>query len=210
MFGKTEFEGNWEERYTVGPRIEIRGTTFTLLWRSSPVLETGFRLGKEDKDGKRFFILEKTGLRYEGASSDYATVEKIWAEGGALHIVENFPISGLSETVMYPTENSRYGNYNVESKKILPLLQGKWVSQHGRTIEIKKNKLITFGADYKICVLHSRSAPENDSNYEIVQEDPAKKDIGGFAYVRFDGCRICAPMMIFDAPLVEEYYTKEN
>ena len=212
MFGKTAFEGDWEEKYVFGPRIEIRGKNITVLWRSSPVLETKFTADKEaDGEGRIYLHLENTGMRYVGAASDYASVAELYLKDEKLYFVEDFPITGISKTEMVRTSNSRYGDYSIEDKKMLPLLAGRWVSERGGVIEIKKNRLTSsWGFESEIRVLHSNGENLESGRYEIVPFDPGKREIGGFAYVRYEGGVISAPLMIHDAPLVPDIYHKEE
>ena len=119
-----DLTGAWEPENYIGPRVEITGDRLIRLWNSSPVLETTYRM---ERSGDRIvLVLEDTALCYSGSDTPYATVKECWYEDGAITVVDNFPITGESTDVLYPTENSRYGNVDDVSDQVLPQLQGKW------------------------------------------------------------------------------------
>ena len=136
---KKMLEGNWEERGVIGTRIEIEGSEIIFLWRSSHVLTTTFKTDLQP-DGRIILKLKKNGLRYE-YGSDYATVEELYFLEGKLHCIKNFPISGISEDILMPTDNSRYGNVIIDDK-LLDTVQGKWFDKDKFTeIEISGDTL---------------------------------------------------------------------
>ena len=101
-------DGFWEEKYTIGTRIEIDGKNISILWRNYPVLQTKF---KEKKENNRIYlILNDKAMRNKGATNPYATVKELYFENDKLTFVELFEIAGEKSQILEKTENSRYGN----------------------------------------------------------------------------------------------------
>ena len=205
--GNKKLNGAWEERGVIGTRIEIEGNIIDIMWRNSTVLKTKFKT--VEKDGKLSLILNDKEMRYTKDTPAYATVEEIYFENDSLHFIELFPITGTSTTVLSKTTNSRYGNYEIVDDEILPLLQGKWISNDeylkleikGRTIACNDNKT-------KIHILKSNGSFVG--KYEVVDDDPSKFSLLYFNRVEFDGVNILAYEYVCDAPSVEIVFRKNK
>ena len=210
MFGKRknagfhEFDGAWEPKGYIGPRVEIEGTKLLRLWRNSPVLTTEF--GVEQAGDRKILVLAKNELAYEGETRPYATVKECYFENGAITFVDDFPFSGESRDTLYPTMNSRYGNVTIVSEEVLPLLQGTWVEDGSDARLIFRGNKLSYGYDSK----HLESGqtiiavrPNGDWNRDcvyIINEDPSKSGVGYYADVCYKDGRLTACIPVCDAP----------
>ncbi len=202
MFGKKQavLNGNWEERGVIGTRIEIEGNHLTVLWQGAPVLETVFQT-ETAENGAVVLLPKKRGLRYQTADSDYASVVSLRYEEDRLHFIKDFPITGPSEEVLEKTENSRYGHYTVEDKKMLPILQGDWADENGYfKLRFSKDTLTVQDRKIKIHVLKSKSDSPTQSRYLIADADPSRHEIPPFFSIELEGGVLTGRIMIFDAP----------
>ena len=211
MFGKKEERiaafGNWEERGVIGTRVEIDNKKVIVLWRGSPVLETKYKTEKS-KDGKLSLLLEKNGLRYAGSEKDYATVTELFLREGRLNLIEFFPITGESKTVLDRTENNRYGNYDIVTKDYLPLLNGSWKDDHGFfTMRFSGSTMELNGRKIEFCVLKPRGS---SLPIRIVNVDPGSDIIGDFCSIEFKGGEIVAQLLVCDAPNMFFIFTKNK
>ena len=194
---KTPAEGNWEERGVIGTRIEISGSRLLILWRNLPVLDTRFRLGPPDGTGKRVLTLESSGLRYPDDAKDYAQVTEISLQGDKLCFKEDFPITGPSRTDLERVEHSRYGNYVISDKAILPLLRGTWESDDGYCAMTFSGDRMTY--DERVIRIHVLRDPSG--SLRIVDADPAKMDqIAYFSRLEFFSDRLVGTVPVCDAP----------
>lgn len=188
-------DGAWEERGVIGTRIEIKKDRLTVLWRSGVVLETKFKT--EQSGDKIELILESRGMRYAGASSDYATVTDLYLDGGALYFEEDFPITGKSVTKLEKTENSRYGNVTFVDGSVLRELRGEWRDDSGyHTLIFKANTVEINGEKVKIRVVKDSSG----GPCRIINDDPSKDGVGYFYMMEYLIDIIIARIMVCDAP----------
>ncbi len=201
-----EIQGNWEERGVVGPRIEIIGDRIVILWRGGPVLDTNFTV-EEKEDGSQELKLAKNGLRYEGSSSDYATVTGITIKDGKLVFEEHFPITGPSETVLTKTENNRYGNYDILSD-MFDWLKGSWTDESGyNNIRFEKDTATINGEKIKIVVLKPRWA--GNSELEIRDANASLGLPGGLASLKIKDGRLVGCIQVCDAPSIYLVFSKK-
>lgn len=201
----SELNGYWEEPGVIGTRIEIRGSRILVLWRNSPVLDTRFTVERAE-EGRLYLRLKSTGLRYEGADRDYATVTGLYLADGRLHFEKDFPITGKSEEILAKTDNSRYGNVTVVDKEILPELKGTWKDEHDfYTLTFQGNKLTVLDYTVKIHVVRGNG---ETGGYRIVNQDPSKREIPPFFTLEYLGDRIEGRPLILDAPPVTIVFHK--
>jgi hypothetical protein len=198
-----KLNGAWEPRGYLGPRLEIQGRKLIRLWRSSPVLETTFTT--ENEDGKLRLKLKNTELRYAGSEKPYAAIKDCWFSDGVITLVDDFPITGESRDVLFPTSNSRYGNVTVVDRELLPQLKGKWVSGDVSSFLCFRGGVLEFGYDEEtlrreeITVVRSNG----DGEIRVVSRDPSREEVGMFGPLVFrDGVlHTCIP--VCDAPAVQ-------
>ena len=194
-----KLNGAWEPRGYLGPRAEIRGRKLIRLWRSSPVLETGFSTEREDD--RLLLKLEKTELQYAGSDRPYASVRACWYKDGALTFVDDFPITGESTEVLYPTDHSRYGNVTIVDREYLPKLRGKWVSNDSSMTLCFRNGVMEIDHDgsvyrtVRIAVVRNKG----DGEVRIINRDPACEELGMFAPLRWQGGTLHTYIPICDA-----------
>ena len=204
-----ELNGNWEEPGVIGTRIEISGKNIVILWRNSPVLETKFTV-VELKD-KILLHLKKSGLRYSGTVTDYATVMSLTYKDGLLELKEFFPLTGESRTVLKKTENSRYGNYTEVDRQAIPIIKGKWISEDGHfKIEFKDDFLIVGDLSVKIHILQSNSEYSDKGALKIVDADPSHYDILNFNEMVYKKGMITATIPVCDAPAYITVFKRMN
>jgi len=202
-----ELSGAWEEPGVLGTRIEIEGDKITVLWRSSPVLETAFRL-KEGPGGQEL-RLKKRGLRHRSDGADYAEITGLTYSDGTLTLTECFPITGESRTEMKKTENSRYGNYSVENE-VLGELQGVWKSTDGLfTLAFEGDEMRLGDFCTRVCVLRSRDSYAPPGRYVIADLDSSVYGWRGFDRFDYEEGRIRGRMMVCDARPMEVEFVKE-
>ena len=195
-----------------GTRIEIEGDRFLVLWRNSPVLNTTFSV-KEDKDGCVVLLKDK-GLRYQGASSDYATVTDCRLKDGKMYLHKYFPITGDSEEVLSKTTNSRYGNVTVITKEMLPRLTGLWKTDDGR-FEMKiENGMLTWRFNKSkwekpeaIAVVRY-NYEQNPEIFTIVNQDPSQDYICHLTPFRYNGGLLITHMLVYDAKAPDMIFEK--
>ena len=203
-----KLNGAWEPRGYLGPRVEIQGRRFIRLWRGSPVLETTFTTEKEE--GKLRLLLKKTELSYAGSDRSYATVKECWFADGAITLVDDFPITGESTDVLYPTANSRYGNVTLADREMLPQLAGKWVSEDNDSFLMIRKGLLEFGYEdgpvhrEEIAVVRSNT----DGEVRIVHRDPSRDGVGMYGPLRYEGGVLRTYIPVCDAPAVEIVFRK--
>ncbi len=204
-------DGAWQPD-DYGTRVEIKGDTMTVLWRSAPVLETKFSVAAEGE--KRVLRLEKTGLRYRDADEDYAAVTACWVEDGKMHLCQRFPITGDDEEILAPTTESRYGDVTVITEKMLPRLQGEWRTADGRhAIRIAGATLESrFGGDdwerpVRIAVVRYNWKRDQD-RCTIVPEDPAQHELVPFTTFEYKKGRLHTRIIVHDADSPEFVFEK--
>ena len=202
MFGKKnrpELTGNWEEPGVIGTRVEIAKNRIVILWRSDPVLDTEFT-AEETPEGILRLHLKKTGLRYSRASSDYASVTDVYLQEGKLHLCKHFPISGPDEEILQKTENSRFGNYDIVDKEVLPILRGVWEDGDGFwKLVFQGNTMTCRGDKFPIHVLRSRSG-YHPEEFRVVHADPARDMVGDFNALEFTAGQLRGVMHVCDGP----------
>ncbi len=205
---KQEWDGAWEEPGVIGTRIEIRNRKITILWRSSPVLETSFRVRKLS-DGFQL-QLKDTGMRYQRAPSDYARVSSIICHDDVLELTEFFPITGESKSVLRRTENSRYGNYTIADEKLTEL-QGCWADENQYIkLEFSGNVMKINGEKKSIHLLHSKSIDPSVQQYLIADEDPAVSGWDGISRLEYNGGALIGYVHVCDAPTVTILFGKQK
>ena len=202
--------GAWEPKGYIGPRVEIRGRKLVRLWRGSPVLETGFTTREED--GKLLLLLRDTELRYAGAGSPYASVKACWYADGALTFVDDFPITGESTDVLFPTDNSRYGNVTVVDREMLPLLRGKWAARDWGFVLRFRGRVMEYGFGDELSereeIIALRS--NGDGEVSIRPRDPGKDGFRSFAPLRWQGGVLVTYIPVMDAPAQNLVFEKNE
>lgn len=202
------FDGNWEEPGVIGTRIEIENGKVVILWRNSPVLKTRFKVQKND-DGTLEALLEENGLRYENTDRVYATVTRLALKGDTLCFDELFPISGPSQNVLKRTDHSRYGDYTIVDREILPQLEGRWASDDGYvTLRFRGNTLHINEDEIRIHALKSNGS--FNGTYKIVNEDPSVYEVGHFYFMNYEGGALTAAIMVCDAPPAIMRFSKKQ
>ena len=208
---KELLQGFWAPR-DYGTRIEITDDDFLVLWRNRPVLLTRFSV---KKDGDAYVLqLQKNGLRYAGAASDYATVTDCRLKDGNLYLKKHFPISGPSEETLFKTTNSRYGNVTVITEEMLPRLSGLWKTADRRyemkiengTLTWRYNKS-TWEKPDAIAVVRP-NYEQDPERFTIVNKDPAEEFICHLMEFRHEGGRLITRMLIYDAPAPDIIFEK--
>ena len=203
---KSAFDGAWEERGVIGTRIEIEGKNLTVLWRNAPVLETTFKV-KKTEEGEEL-LLAHNGMRYAGTDKDYAEVRGIVVKDGKMRFTEYFPISGKSESFLQKTEQSRYGDYTIVDKEVLPELQGKWRDDSGyHTLEFSGDRLHSDEGTIRVHALRSNAYPDS-GEYRIVDQDPSKYEVFYYANMTYRPGRLSAIIPVCDAPSITVYFKK--
>lgn len=199
--------GAWEEPGVIGTRLEIEGDRLTVLWRSSPVLVTEFKLDNI-LDDEYDLVLKDNKLRYSESEGPYAEITGIRHTGEGLEFTEYFPISGESSALLKKTDNSRYGNYNVR-EDLLPQLEGTWREEgRGAEFTIKNSVFKMYGGSTEITLLEPRSAYSN--TFKIAAKDPSVHEFGGFFGLEFTGDAIVGRPAILDGPSVTLVFTKRR
>jgi hypothetical protein len=197
-----KLNGAWEPRGYLGPRLEIQGRKLIRLWRSSPVLETTFTTKTEE--GKLRLKLKDTELKYAGSEKPYAVIKDCWFSDGAITLVDDFPITGESTDVLYPTANSRYGDVTLVDRELLPQLEGKWVSGDISAFLVFRGGVLEFGYDEEtlrreeIAVVRSNG----DGEIRVVSRDPSREEVGMFGPLRYLGGALHTYIPVCDAPQV--------
>ncbi|MBQ3936178.1 MAG: hypothetical protein II722_03890 [Ruminococcus sp.] len=205
------FDGAWEENSVKGPRVEIEGNKLTRLWMSAPVLETTFTTCEQD--GKIIFDLEHKGLRNTGSLDPYAVIKECYFDGTALVFVDDYRFSGVSETRLFPTANSRYGNVALVDKEMLPALQGRWESKYTDLV-FDGNKLGICGhgsqkADISIEIVTARTNGCDSGDVQILDKDPAKQCIGDYYSLCYRDGSITGCIQVCDADPMKIVFTKK-
>ncbi|MBQ8919615.1 MAG: hypothetical protein IJ056_05875 [Acidaminococcaceae bacterium] len=210
---KEMLQGFWEPN-NYGTRIEIEGDCFTVLWRNSPVLITTFSV-QEDKDGYVVLLKDK-GLRYEGASSDYATVTDCRLQDGKMYLHKYFPITGDSEEILSKTTNSRYGNVTVITDEMLPRVTGLWKTADGKFDMKIENGTLTWrfrNSEWEkpeaIAVVRY-NYERNPESFTIVNKDPSKDYVCHLMPFRYNNGRLITQMLVYDAKAPEMIFEKVN
>ncbi len=198
MRSKVDISGNYEERGVIGTRIEIGDGRLTVLWMGNPVLETKFS-AKAEKDGSVTLKLEKTGLRYSGAGSDYARITSVVYRDGKLETVRYFPITGEDAETLERTENNRYGNYDFADGEVAPLLQGRWKSDSSFELTFDGDSVVCGDESVKYRVLRSRGG---SPGLLITDADPGKRGLFYLENVTFAGDSIHAVIPVCDGPQI--------
>ncbi len=206
-----DLDGAWEPGGYVGPRAEISGNELVRLWRNMPVLTTTFTVTEED--GRFLLTLADNGLRNTPESDPYATVRECRYEDGAIIFVDDFPYSGESIEVLYPTTNSRYGNVTVADETVLPLLEGRWkdgASDH--FLDFHGNTMAYGYVDYPIGETEILTVRHNSTGeIRIVEADPAVMDtVGMFGTMKWEDGVIRTYVPITDIAPSELLFHKED
>lgn len=191
-----ELNGAWEERGVIGTRVEIDGNKIVVLWRSSPVLTTAFRVKRSDCAAE--LILKKTGLRYAGAAMDYAEITGMAFADGKLTLTEHFPITGESKTVLTPTENTRYGRC-APDPSALPLVAGEWTDEKGYCrLFFREDRVTINGRERRFVVLR----PFDGGELFVADADPAADGWEGMDRLVLRGEVLLSSVRVCDAPSV--------
>jgi hypothetical protein len=206
-----KFDGAWEENSVKGPRVEIDGNKLTRLWMAAPVLETSFTTCEQD--GKIVFNLEHDGLRNAGSLDPYAVIKECYYDGTALVFVDDYRFSGISETRLFPTSNSRYGSVTLVDSEILPALQGRWESKY-TDLTFNGNKVGICGhgaeiADISIEIVTARANGCDSGDVKILDKDPAKQGIGDYYSLCYSEGSITGWIQVCDAEPMKINFTKK-
>ncbi len=187
--------GNWEVRGVIGTRIEIVGNQMTILWQGAEVLKTTFHT-QENGQTTELLPAEK-GLCNPGASKKYADVSRLYYENGRLHLIKDFPISGLSEDILTPTDRSRYGNVIVRDD-LLASVQGAWKSTDGYSaFRIEGDRMTINNETFRIhAVIPARQASAD--GFSVIHQDPAVHHVGFFEEMVFSGDEMIGSLLICD------------
>ncbi len=205
------FDGAWEERGVIGPRVEIDGERIVFLWQASTVLETRFDIVQDG--GKVVLRLEHNGLRNSGSLDPYAVINEIYYDGSALVIDADYRFSGLSEARLFPTTNSRYGNVTLVDDEILPVLQGRWESKYTDLI-FESNTLSICGhgeekTDITTEIVTARTNGYDSGEVMILDKNPANRGIGDFYSLYFSSAAITGCIQVCDADAMKIVFTKK-
>ena len=207
-----KLDGAWEESSVIGPRAEIEGNKLIRLWMSAPVLETRFTT--YEQDGKTVLKLEHTGLRNSGSLDSYADIKECYFDGTALVFVDDYRFSGVSETKLYPTTHSRYGNVTLVDEQMLPKLQGVWESSYTDIIfEDSTLKICGHGTDRPDFTTEIVTAQTNGCDGDevmILDKDPAEKGISDFYSITYSGGSITAMIHVCDADPIKVTFTRKS
>lgn len=197
-----ELTGNWEEPGIIGSRIEISGDSIVILWQSGVVLTTTFT-AEEIPDGTIELHLRQNALCYAHSTQAYATVERLYYEGGRLHYVQNFPITGISEQVLTLTDKSRYG-YVTINDDLLAEVQGTWEDTFtgDRAFTIVGDEMTMDGSTFRIHAAVNRYKNRGE-DFAIIHEDPSVHHIGYFSEMIYRDNQIKAYILVCDAGLHE-------
>lgn len=202
-----DLKGAFEERYTIGHRVEIEGSKFTYLWRGKVILETTFK-SKQTSDNRIDLALKFNELRNNLSDNEpYATIEEVYFENGKLYVNVVYKIAGLDKFALERTENLRYGNYVIDDK-YLKELNGKWTDENGyEHLEIK-NGVISDGREKrKIHIMHY---PENNVLF-IKDDDPSREGVLGYITLKYLGNGlISGTIFVCDADPIEVTLRKEK
>ena len=191
-----------------GLRLEISGSSFLLLWRNSPVLDTKFKTAAEGEEVK--LIPKDNGLRNAAGQDPYATLTDCRLSGDKIILTEFFPISGESVTEMKKTEDSRYGRVTIENETVLPMLKGVWADERG-FLKLKfDGETVTVNGEEKVKIAVTRYIGDTSNNWHIVNKDPSKDYISHFIPFDFDGSTIRTGIPVCDAPTMWIYLTKQK
>ena len=188
-------DGNWEEEYVKGIRIEAKYPDIVFFWLNRETLITKFKL---KKDNEKFRVdLKDNGLRNSPNEPPYAVIEDIYFANDSIVLKENFKIAGLKETTLKKTENSKYGNVEI-CDDVFKKAKGKWVTtDNAISIEFKKNLMVLNGVETKIHFVRPRESKEEI--YQIVSEEGYIYEMQGFYdFVYFEDT-ITFKMIVFDA-----------
>ena len=201
--------GAWEERGVIGTRIEIDRKHITVLWRNAPVLQTTFRTRNAGE--KTILILKKTGLRYVGATNDYADVTEIALQDDRLIFTKHFPITGESTETLEKTDRSRFGDVRFADKEILPLLQGVWTTpDRSEQLSFSKDRFTFNGQTVSVHILQSNDPGTDPTVYRIADADPAHYELLFFANMCYHAGEITAMIPVCDAPSVILHFHKRS
>lgn len=207
MSNKPALDGAWEEKGVIGTRVEIEGKKICVLWRNSPVLETTFKT--RENDGEFTLIPKETGLRYQGSDKDYAEISSIIYKDGKITVKKFFPITGPSEEVLEPTENSRFGAYVFADKRLYKALSGKWTDENGYfTLTFKNDKAEHDGKTTTVRLLVPKASPDSQK-CRLVDSDPSNDYLFGLIDLTFDGEHISGIVPVCDAPSIKITFTKK-
>lgn len=204
-----KLNGAWEPKGYIGPRAEIKGCRLVRLWRGAVVLDTGFAARPQGESVE--LELAERGLRHAPGEEPYAVVKVCRYENGTLTMVDDFPITGESTEVLYPTENSRYGDAE-EDRKALALLRGEWIGSEGTRLRFRGRTMQCAYGDEpwrcaeQVVVLRRRS----DGEVTVRSRDPAKDMLGFFAPLRWQGDTLATYVPVCDAPSVQIVFTRKD
>ena len=189
-------DGAWEERGVIGTRVEIEGKKIVILWRSAPVLTTTFRIKHLDDADE--LVLKKRGLRYEGAASDYAEATGLIYAEGKLTLTEYFPITGESQTVLTPTENTRYGRY-APDPDAQALVEGDWTDERGFCrLSFRKDRVTINGKERRFVVLR----PFDGGDLLVADANPSADGWEGMGRLILRDGALLGEIRVCDAPSV--------
>ncbi len=207
----TKLDGAWEESSVKGPRVEITENKLTRLWMGAPVLETKFTIAEQG--GKTVLMLEHNGLRNAGSLDPYAVINECYFDGTALVFVDDYRFSGVSETKLYPTSNSRYGNVTLVDDEMLPVLHGRWESKYTDLV-FDGNKLGICGhgeekPDITVEIVTARTNGYDSGEVMILDKDPARQGIGDYYSLSYSGETITGCIQVCDAQPMKIVFTKK-
>ena len=202
MLFEEELNGNWEEKGVIGSRIEIHDDNIIFLWRSGEVLSTTFS-AEQTANGVIELHLSQNGLRYAGSDTDYATVERLYYEGGRPHYSKQFPFSGISEEILTPTDKSRYG-YVTINDDLLANVQGTWEDTFtgSQTFTIIGDEMTLDGRTFRIHAAINRYKNRGE-DFSIIHQNPAIHEIGYFTEMICQDGAIKGYILVCDAGVHE-------
>lgn len=204
------FNGAWEEKGVIGPRVEIQGNRLVRLWNANIVLETDFETFEEG--GKTVLKLVHSGLRDSSSIDPYATIKECYYDGAALVFIDEYRFAGETELRMTPTSNSRYGNVTIVSDEVMPQLQGKWESKYtdllfeGSFLSISGHGLNKPESVTQVVAVKHNS--QDSDEIFIIDKDPAKKSIGTYTSIIFCDGSLKAYVRVSDTQSMEVAFTK--
>jgi|GEM_PF-710956 len=203
-------DGAWEPKGYLGPRVEISGNELVRLWRGAPVLQTTFTAEKTENG--YLLQLAETRLRHVPGGEPYAEIRECRYENGALTLVDEFPITGESTDTLYPTQNNRYGNYEIVSDEVLPRLAGTWKEEGGSLrMRLEGDRLFfgyVDGPDDSVEVVALRSG--GDQTVSLHDVDPSLDGVGMFGRITVQDDGLHTYLPICDAPSAEIVFRRED
>ena len=207
-------DGAWAPN-DYGTRIEIKGDKMTVLWRNREILVTAFTTVQEE--GRTVLHLARNDMIEPFNRRSYGHITECWVEGEVMHLTEVMEFAGEKKQLLRPTEESRYGDVEDVTSRVLPRLRGIWRetrSDHPCEIKITSQQLFwrwdggEWEGPVKIIVLHNNW--EDDPNrFTIRHQDPAQEQVGPFIELDYKNDQLTTMIPVYDADSPKLVFKKE-